>query len=276
MNKLIANTRSGFPAEPELANLRGLIDQGAQRFPRHPQASLHYKDLAGVRCLTVTPPTIKSNLLYFHGGGFRLGSPEISAGFVSQIAMMSECRVTLPFYSLAPESPFPNALLEGQAVLESFSTELPLFIGGDSAGGNLAAVLSRRFAAPLSGAILLSPWLDLRVNAASYNSNATKDKVFSRQAASQAAALYLQDHSAEDSDTSPLLANLKDIPQTLVIVGSPEVLLDDAKAYTEASLKAGSRVDLHIISDMQHVEATLNPNSKHCGTVLQLVSTFLS
>lgn len=273
--KLTLGYRAGLPSAPELQQLRNLVSEGVKRFPRHADVRVAYQEHDGIRCLIVTPETARVTLLYFHGGGFRIGSPELSAGFVSCLAAQSQCRVILPFYSLAPEHPFPAALLDGQRVLETLPTDQPLLIGGDSAGGNLAAVLARRFSEKLTGILLLSPWLDLRLTSTSYVDHAQEDKVFSLQAASSAASLYLQGHDAHDPDVSPVLGNLLGMPPALIMVGSKEVLLQDSLTYTRQLQAAGAQVDLHVIPDMAHVEPTVKPAGANTAAALSLASTFI-
>lgn len=245
------------------------------RYPRHPDVRGDYRDWGGIRCLMLTPRHAVGNMLYFHGGGFRIGSPELSAGFVSHLAAHSQCQVVLPFYRLAPERPFPCALLDGQSVLEDLPGGMPLLLGGDSAGGNLAAVLARRFAHRVDGALLLSPWLDLRVEAAGYDINGERDRVFSKPAAKEAAALYLQRDSPLDADASPLLGDLSEMPPCLIAVGGNEVLLDDSLRFAERLIMYRRSVSLQVLADMAHVEATTNPSSSHVQEVLALASAFI-
>ena len=181
----------------------------------------------------------------------------------------------MPFYSIAPEQPFPCALLDGQAVLEALPEKQPLLLGGDSAGGNLATVLARRFASRIQGVLLLSPWLDLRVGAASYARNGECDPIFSKTAAQDAAALYLQGHSALDMDASPLSANLENMPPCCVAVGSKEVLLDDSLLFAERLATSRRSVTLQVLADMNHVEPTTTPSSPHVEDVLALMTSFV-
>lgn len=277
--------RMGQPALPQLAALRRQMSGAVGRYPRHVAVNAEYQHWGGIRCLVLTPPEVTGQLLYFHGGGFRIGSPELASGFASHLAVRSQCRIILPFYSLAPEQPFPNALLDGQAVLEALLEEArtkeargepaPLWLGGDSAGGNLAAVLSRRFAARIRGVVLLSPWLDLRVQADSFARNEKCDTVFSKAAAESAAALYLQGHSALDGDASPLLANLETLPPCCIVVGGDEVLLDDAVSFARALTSCGRAVTLRVLDGMAHVEPVTMPSSDQGETVLDLMASFI-
>lgn len=275
MDRLTIPRRAGIEAPAELAAIRDMIGDPALRYPRHASVNLSYRTVGNVRCLILTPRVVAVRLLYFHGGGFRLGSPEIAAGFASRLADSTSCEVVIPFYSLAPEHPFPNALLEGQQVLETMINEKPLFIGGDSAGGNLAAVLARRFSDRLSGVLLLSPWLDLRIEATSYGANAEQDAVFSMRSATDAAALYLQGVDPVNPDVSPLLADLTTIPPVFITVGAEEVLVDDATTFADQLSAVQRQCSLEIIPGMCHVEPTLKPDSEHTRMVLNSATSFM-
>lgn len=275
MGRLTQPYRHGQPAPSTLLQLRRQLATAIGRYPRHAEVETSYRQWGGVRCLVLTPPRVEVRLLYFHGGGFRIGSPELSAGFASLLAVYNHCEVILPFYSLAPERPFPCGLLDGQSVLESVRDTLPLLIGGDSAGGNLAAVLARHFWRRVQGAILISPWLDLRLTADSYQRNAQQDSVFSPQAAREAADLYLQGHTANDPDVSPLLARLNTMPPCCLCVGGGEILLDDALALGARLAQQGRTVALRVWPDMVHVEPTTRPTSPHLDSVLAFVAPFI-
>ena len=197
--------------------------------------------------------------MYFHGGGYRLGAAAAWASFAGELAARAAARVVVVEYRLAPEHPFPAALHDAVAVAAAVREEsdLPLVIGGDSAGGGLAMALVlalRDIGAPApAGVIVLSPWVDLTITNASYTSNGEHDQMFSFESGSEAAALYLQGHDARDPLVSPALADLHDLPPALVFVSAHEVLLDDACALARAFGTAGIAVELHVVPDMPHV-----------------------
>lgn len=275
--------RSGQPAPAPLAALRERMGEAAARFPVDVAASVRRRRIGdtagGVDALVIATPGSTRTLVYFHGGGFRLGSPEISAGFLSQVAVAARLDVVLPYYSLAPEAPFPAALLEGSTVLRAVAAEAEadgrtLLLGGDSAGGNLATVLALTHAGVVRRLLLLSPWLDLRVEAGSFAYNRATDPVFGREAAAAAAALYLQGHAADDPRVSPVLAALTALPPTLILAGSGEVLLDDVLLFTQRAAAAGRSLSLHLLVGMTHVEPVIRPDSAFAAEALRLCAAF--
>ena len=267
--------RKGASPTMELLSLRKMTAGAAERYPRHPQVAVARSSFGDIPCLVVTPETPKANMVWFHGGGFRIGSPEVSAGFASHLAARAGVRVILPFYTFAPEHPFPCALLDGAAVLNALDGDLPVMLGGDSAGGNLAAVLARHNADDIAALVLLSPWLDLRLEAASYRTNREYDQLFSLDSAREAAALYLHGHDACDPDVSPVLADLDTMPASFIAAGAGEVLLDDSMEFARRLAAARRSVSLHILSTMRHVEAVLDPDSGDTQSVLDLACAFV-
>jgi acetyl esterase/lipase len=132
-----------------------------------------------------------------------------------------------------------------------------LVVGGDSAGGGLAAALLQRLAdddlpAP-AGVVLLSPWADLRLTAPSYTANAATDGLFSLEAATEAAAMYLVGHPAADPLVSPVLADWSGSPPLLIHASTSEVLRDDARELARAARAAGADVRLEEYADQPHV-----------------------
>lgn len=228
-------------------------------YPPCPDVVTQEIELGTLRCLSCAAPDARGVLFHIHGGGFRGGNPSRSRPFAETVAARLGCTVILPGYPLAPENPFPAALLSLYDAFAAIETQQPLVIGGDSAGGNLALGLWQLGAAA-DALWLLSPWLDLRVTAQSYDRAATTDQLFSREMALDAREMYLQGHSPEDPLASPLLGTLGELPETFVLAGGVEVLLDDSLSLVSQLAAAGVDVECRIIPDMQHVAPTLGPD----------------
>jgi acetyl esterase/lipase len=219
------------------------------------------KALAGLRTLCFDPEgEPRAAMLQLHGGGFRIGRPEFEAPLCEALAARCSIAIAVPQYRLAPEAPFPAGLKDAVAALEVLAEEagdLPLIVGGDSAGAGLAASLgilsANADAPPIAGLVLLSPWLDLTVTAASYEKNAATDPLFSTESAQIAADLYLQGHAADQPLVSPLFADISAYPPCFISVGTGEVLRDDSLAFHEKLRFAGLDSELLAIDGMEHV-----------------------
>lgn len=254
--------RPGRPADPDLAERRGQmqagIDAGVWKTEKPPVETT----LAGRRCLRFAPDgKPRGYLLQFHGGGFRIGLPEFEGLFAEALVKRCGIEVVVPQYRLAPEGPFPAGLIDAHEALKALRVEVGddaiLIVGGDSAGGGLAAGLAVLCAAQggprIDGLLLLSAWLDLRVTAATYASNAATDPIFSKESADAAAELYLQGFDPTHPLASPLLAPLEGLPPTLVSVGTGEVLFDDSLLFHEKLVQAGVPSTLSAVDGMDHV-----------------------
>lgn len=270
--------RAGFAAPDDLLLLRARLaaavgvmeDRGAATLSSGTNRILRFGD-----------PGAETLVVHFHGGGYRQGQPEMSARYAASLANAASVEVWCPAYRLAPEHPFPAAILDAAAVLSHVAERRPryLVLAGDSAGGGLAAALAQICATQaigLSGLILHSPWLDLRVASASYAANADSDPLFSKHAASSAAAAYLQGHAPTDPLASPVLADPALFPPSLLSVGSGEVLLDDARTFHEQLRDAGREVRLCQIDAMEHVAVTRGLDNVGASLIFEETVRFLA
>ncbi|WP_236794706.1 alpha/beta hydrolase fold domain-containing protein [Amycolatopsis sp. GM8] len=230
----------GPAAERALAERRLAADAGA-RVPPPPGVTVSDIVLNGVPAISVRPDDVAGDrtLLWFHGGGYRLGSARGFTGWNCRLAVACGCEIVSVDYRLAPERPYPEALLDAVLAYTALLGSRRLLVGGESAGGGLAAALllaaaDRGLPRPLA-AVLCSPWLDLRNESQSFVDNAGRDVLFPRESADQAAALYLGGHPATDPYVSPLLGTWPaDTPPILVQASRDESLRDDAVAFGAA------------------------------------------
>ena len=200
-------------------------------------------------------------LLYFHGGGYRMGSARSFRAYGSQLAAACAAEVLLVDYRLAPEHPFPaavdDALRAYRWLLAREGGPHRIVFAGDSAGGGLVAALllrARDDGLPTpAGAACLSPWADLANASASYGSNSDSDALFSKSAADEAAGLYLQGADPTDPVASPVRGDWAGMPPLLIQASEDEVLRDDATALADAARRAGVDVELHLYPGMPHV-----------------------
>jgi acetyl esterase/lipase len=242
-------------------------------------------DLGHVGCLVAEPAAPRATLLWFHGGGYRLGSAEGSKVFASRLAAAASVRVVMVDYRLAPEHPFPAAVVDAAAVYDAVLDEptwnaLPVVAGGDSAGGGLALVLAvaardSGVAVP-AGLVLASPWADLTNSAASYAANAESDQLFSLASATEAAAMYLQGHDAQDPLASPVFADLDGLPPALVLTSTHEALRDDSLAVASRLATAGIAVQLHMVPEAPHAWPAIFVDHPATAHALDDIATFVS
>ncbi|MEU8384451.1 alpha/beta hydrolase fold domain-containing protein, partial [Streptosporangium sp. NPDC048865] len=130
-------------------------------------------------------------------------------------------------------------------------------IGGDSSGGGLALatlVALRDAGDPLPGAaVAISPWTDLALSGESLHSLAAADVMLTLEGVQEAAGWYLAGQDARHPYASPLYADLRGLPPTLIQTGGAEILRDDSLRFAEAAQAAGVEVTLEVWPEMPHV-----------------------
>ena len=120
---------------------------------------------AGVPVRIYEPDNARGTVAYLHGGGWVLGNLESVDAVCRALANASGARVVSIDYRLAPEHPFPAALDDALAATAAVDADV---VAGDSAGGNLAAVVARRLRDQIKLQLLIYPVTDAGVNTPSY------------------------------------------------------------------------------------------------------------
>ena len=206
-------------------------------------------------------------LLYLHGGGYVIGSPNTHRSLAGELSRAAQARVCLPDYRLAPEAPFPAAVDDAvAAVLWLYGQGVSpacLAVAGDSAGGGLTAatlIALRDRQLPLPrAAVCISPWSDLNCSNASYQTRAAADPMITTDDITLMAGAYLHGADPKSPLASPNRGDLTGLPPMLIHVGRDEVLLDDAIVLHEAARSVGVDSTLEIWDDMIHVWHAFHP-----------------
>ena len=133
-----------------------------------------------------------------------------------------------------------------------------VILAGDSAGGNMALCLTQRLIAqgkPVPRLLLLfSPWTDMTGTSGSYETNKELDPILTKEYVLNAAKVYIGDAgSADDPRFSPLFGDLGSLPETYIMVGRNEILLDDSVALFDEMTKQGGNAHLDIEEGGWHV-----------------------
>ena len=201
-------------------------------------------------------------LVFFHGGGWTIGDLDTHDVLCRQLAAGARCAVFSVDYRLAPENPFPAAVDDAVAATKYLmSNPGPLKIdasriavGGDSAGGNLAAVVALELKKHnLAFQLLIYPATDQRCEFDSHSRNGegyllTKDAIgFFRGG-------YLPDAKDwTDWRASPLLAaDHRGVAPAYVLTAGFDPLLDEGRAYAKKLSAAGVAVEYREYADMVH------------------------
>ncbi|MEZ4608189.1 MAG: alpha/beta hydrolase [Deinococcales bacterium] len=241
---------------------RMIMEASATMFPAEADVLTCAIDAGGVPADWVTLDVSKVGrvVLYFHGGGYVMGSKNTHRGLAGRIARAAQARVLLPDYRLAPENPFPAAVEDATTcwrwLLSKGYAPEHMAIAGDSAGGGLA--LATLLALKVAGdpqpacAIGLSPWTDLEGKGSTAQPGKVDDPMITleglRANGRQYAAADLRNPLA-----SPLHGDLEGLPPLLLQVGTREILLSDSIRFAEKAQAAGVDVTLEIEEGLIHV-----------------------
>ena len=248
------------PRSGSFVDARAGLDQMGALFAVPDEVTVEATTVAGVPCeWSVPADAATGTIVYLHGGAYTAGSLTSHRALVARIARATGCRVLAVDYRLAPEHPYPSGLDDCAAVVACLLYDgidpAELIVAGDSAGGGMAtALLLRRYdegEEPLAGAVLLSPWLDLRLGSDSMSDRAEADPMLRRALLSTSVAAYVTDPT--DPLVSPVLADPSGLPPLLILVGTAEVLLDDSRTFAEVARAAGVDVDLDVEEGLIHV-----------------------
>jgi acetyl esterase len=202
-------------------------------------------------------------VVFFHGGGWVIGDLDTHDNMARHICRGSGAVVVAVDYRLAPEHPFPAAADDAVAAarwvaghLDELGGDGRLAVAGDSAGGNLAAVVAqvlRDEGTPLAGQFLIYPAVDAEGEYPSRVENATgyflekdtMDWFYGHYAGAW--------DDAKDARLSPLHhADLAGLPPAVIVTAEFDPLRDEGEAYGEALRAAGVRADVQRYDGLIH------------------------
>jgi acetyl esterase len=221
-------------------------------------------EIAGRR---YAPEEPAATILWIHGGGWVICNLETHDAMCRLLAVESGCEVIAIDYRLAPEHPFPAALEDSWDALRwvaGRSGGRPLILGGDSAGGNMAAVCAIRTrdrgGPELALQVLVYPVTDCDLDTASCREHGTGNETFlTVDEMKWFWGHYIADPDARcNPEASPLRAeDLSGLPPAVVITAGYDPLCDEGTAYAKALESAGVPVTHHHYDDMIHAFFTL-------------------
>ena len=203
----------------------------------------------------IEPP--RGVIAYYHGGGWVIGTIDEYDTLGRKLAERTSCAVVLVDYRLAPEYPFPTAVDDSYAALEWIGAHLqeiaghedvPLIVAGDSAGGNLSAVMAQRArdraGPPIALQVLVYPVTDADFERPSYT-DPDHQLLLTREAMIWFWDHYVPDASRRaDPDASPIRASdLTGLAPAVVITAEHDPLRDEGEDYAKRLEDAGVPVD---------------------------------
>ena len=268
-----------------VAEQRRVFENSARMIKPPRQIRAHPVIAAGVLGEWIEPPDSRSApvILYLHGGGYMMGSPDTHRAMAARIAAASRARALVLDYRLAPEHPFPAALEDAVAayrwLLEHGTPPERIILAGDSAGGGLAlaALLALRDAGdPMpAAAVLISPLTDMEGTGESVRTRAKADPMLTCDDRVVFRHYLAAGNDPRSPFISPLYGNLAGLPPLLIHVGDDEILLSDSTRLAERACSAGTDVTLEVWPRMWHVWHFFAPYLPEANRAIRRIGDFV-
>ncbi|MEU3269570.1 alpha/beta hydrolase [Saccharomonospora sp. NPDC006951] len=269
----------------DLATMRDLFEE-LHVVTREPENVCYAEtDVNGVPALWCVPKecAVDRVLLYFHGGGFMVGSMYLHRKLAGHLASAVGARALVLNYRLAPEHPFPAQIEDGVTayrwLLGQGIPARQIASVGDSAGGNLCTTVVlrlRELGLPLPAAIApMSPWYDLTLSSETLETNAPLDAVVQKPILEGMRAALLGSVRPDDPRINPLWADLRGLPPMLIHTGGHETLLDDTHRFAEHAERAGVSVSVQIVPEMQHDFTLLAGHAPEADNAIRVMGEWM-
>ena len=229
-------------------------------------------------------------IIYFHGGGFVCGSVNNYTKTCSILAKNTNSIVVSVDYRLAPEFPFPNGLIDCYGVTKyffsknSFLGKKEIILMGDSAGGNIASVISiiasEKKDFKINKQILLYP-LTYHIHDENSQFESVKENgnswILTNKRINNYLDLYVSDKSKINSKyVAPFNADeLYNQPNTLIITAEYDPLRDEGEAYGKRLKEFKNEVKIYRVKEVIHGFFTYFPNSKENKKCYKLINNFI-
>lgn len=205
----------------------------------------------------ITPKSEFSKIIiYLHGGGYVNAIATQHWQLIEQLATRANAKVLVPRYGLAPEHDVNDALdFIAKVFHQAKSLDLPIVFAGDSAGGGLAvsAITQLGLQSEVSKLLLISPWLDSDFNHPGLDEVLQHDPWLIPESLRKIAAVWSGEDNHQDPKVAPVRSNLAGLPQTLLFMGTWDVLVFDSRWFVEKALAANVEIDYEELAEALHV-----------------------
>ncbi len=243
VQSLMGAAFGGRRAQDEAALRKALEGRPTGDPPRslYRQCAVEVRAVGDRRIFTVRPrdaATVRGRMLYLHGGGYVNPPAFVHWWFIAKLVKTLGVACSVPLYPRAPEHACDEGIAFAGDVYRQLVSEVGaenLLVMGDSAGGGLAlAVLQQEAAAP-AGLILNAPWLDAGVTDPSQIEIERSDWLLNRFTLRTWGQWWAGPRALSDPLVSPLFGDLSRLPPTLVLAGSADILVADARRLAAAA-----------------------------------------
>ena len=267
---MIQPVRTGYLGKDEQLDPKLLPPPPEELFPNVVVEQIFAPSPDGpIRCEVFRPegaPSGSPTMMYFHGGGFMVGRSEDTEFLTRKMCVQNNLLVVSVNYRLAPEWPFPTGLDDCVAVYrwlleqgDNLGADTGRIVfAGDSSGSNFAAagaLRARDAGLPLPAAVvMLGPVCDFNFEEYdSFNRLAPRGIVYDAAFVGFLRGAYVRHEDWSHPHVSPIHADLRGFPPTMLVVGTADPIIDSARAFARKLQEAGNEhVELFVSDRMPH------------------------
>ena len=248
--KLSLLAEGSLSADATWRERRQAYDSLGEMFATLPGVRREDVEFGGIKGLRYVPPVADETraIVYFHGGGYCIGSHKSHEMIITRLASMAGCPLWFPLYRLAPEHVFPvpveDCISAWRGIVELDIKPHRVGFAGDSAGGALAfsvtqAARDRGMALP-GCCVAFSPWTDMEGVGTWRAGDPQRDAFLSTEELDMFVDGFLADADRRDPLAAPLFGSFAGLPPFLIQASRSELLYDDAVRLAEALERAGN------------------------------------
>ena len=288
MKANLALLREGaLPADATWRERREAYDSLIEAFPALPAVAREDAQFGGVSGFRYMPPGGDETraIVYFHGGGYCIGSEKSHEMIVTRLAAGAGCPVWFPLYRLAPEHRFPTPVEDCIAAWRGFAQAGldPARIGfaGDSAGGGLTFIVAQaardRGAALPGCCVAVSPWTDMEGEGTWREGDPERDAFLTPGELDALIDGFLDgDANRRDPLASPIHGEFHGLPPFMIQASRSELLYDDAMRLAKALEDAGNPPVLELAEEgTPHVWHHMAPDVPEAVAAIDSAAAFL-
>jgi acetyl esterase len=260
IHEMLSNVPPVYTQEPQA--IRDARERGEGLWPTEKRDDLEDRTIKGpdgdISLRVYVPETVGGVYFHIHGGGFMLGRAHQSDEANFRMATACNVATVSVDYRLAPENPYPAGLDDCEAaavwLVENMKKEFGcdrLFIGGESAGGNLSAATLLRMRdrhgfMGFSGANLVYGAYDVTGTPSQVNWGEERKLVLTSRIIEWFHENYAPPEKFREPYISPLYADLTDMPKALFTIGTLDPLLDDSLFMYARWIAGGNEAELAV------------------------------
>lgn len=216
----------------------------------------------GVKCYKITPKHIKSHkhILYFHGGAY-IDNPILFHWlFLDKIANKLGVCITVPIYPKLPYFDYKTCYKKCEVIyklLKANYGENNIILMGDSAGAGLCVGLTEKLIDDKETSprklVLVSPWVDVSMSTKVDKEKEDKDFMLSAYGLKVFGKMWAGKSSVKNKRVSPIYGRLEHFPETLILAGENEIILDDIIKFGEKLKQKNEKVIISVKKGQGHV-----------------------